>query len=176
MEPAFAIGLMIVWLVFACLGAWVASQKRREPVEGFFLGLLFGPFGCLIEAVLPTLTKKEAEAKGAALTPQDSQAEERQKLIIKKWKERREAEEKAEQVAAEARIAKVRAKLEQANVEREAARKVRRERLIAQGIDPDRNPLVLWFIQLSDLSQALLMGAGLSLVALIVMSAIFSRR
>jgi hypothetical protein len=51
MEYLVVIG--VVWLIFAGLGSWIASQKRRDGGEGFLLGLLFGPFGCLIEAVLP---------------------------------------------------------------------------------------------------------------------------
>src|SRR5437588_52348 len=43
----------IVWIIFGCLGAWIANQKHRDGGEGFILGLLFGPIGCLIEAILP---------------------------------------------------------------------------------------------------------------------------
>jgi len=49
----------IMWIglaaMVACavLGAWVAAQKARGAAEGFLLGLLFGPFGVLIEALLP---------------------------------------------------------------------------------------------------------------------------
>jgi hypothetical protein len=50
--------LILAWLagaaLMAMLGAWVAVQKGREPVEGGTLGFLFGPFGVLIEALLPT--------------------------------------------------------------------------------------------------------------------------
>ena len=38
---------------FAALGGWVAEQKKRAWSEGAFLGFLFGPFGCLIEGLLP---------------------------------------------------------------------------------------------------------------------------
>jgi hypothetical protein len=38
---------------FAGLGYYVADQKGRSPAEGLLLGLLFGPLGCLIEALLP---------------------------------------------------------------------------------------------------------------------------
>jgi hypothetical protein len=53
------------WLVFICLllailacifgglGAWVATHKHRGTLEGFILGLLFGPLGVLVEALLP---------------------------------------------------------------------------------------------------------------------------
>jgi hypothetical protein len=35
-------------------GAYVAGQKYRSPAEGFWLALLFGPFGLIVEACLPT--------------------------------------------------------------------------------------------------------------------------
>lgn len=40
-------------LVWILLGGYVAQQKRRNMKEGVLLGLL-GPFGVLIEALLPT--------------------------------------------------------------------------------------------------------------------------
>jgi len=40
--------------IMAAFGGWVASQKGRESVEGACLGLFFGPFGVLIEALLPS--------------------------------------------------------------------------------------------------------------------------
>ena len=43
----------IIGLVMAILGAWVALINRRGVLEGFILGMLFGPFGVLIEALLP---------------------------------------------------------------------------------------------------------------------------
>lgn len=40
-------------LAFGAFGGWVAFQKQRDPAEGAILGLLFGPFGVLVEALLP---------------------------------------------------------------------------------------------------------------------------
>jgi hypothetical protein len=45
---------VVLWIVSACLGAWIASQKGRSGVEGLILGFLFGPMGVIVEAVLPT--------------------------------------------------------------------------------------------------------------------------
>lgn len=45
--------LLIFWLIMSVFGVWVAGQKNRKPSEGFLLGFLFGPFGVLIEALLP---------------------------------------------------------------------------------------------------------------------------
>lgn len=53
---AFGVG----WLLMGVFGGWVASQKNRSGGEGFALGLLFGPFGVLIEALLPTAAAKQA--------------------------------------------------------------------------------------------------------------------
>jgi hypothetical protein len=43
--------------VLGALGAWIAKQKRRGPIEGFILGFLFGPLGVVIEALLPAGTR-----------------------------------------------------------------------------------------------------------------------
>ena len=51
MELLVAIAVFIC--VFAGLGSWITSQKRRSAVEGFIVGGLFGPLGCLIVALLP---------------------------------------------------------------------------------------------------------------------------
>lgn len=48
---ALALAGILLW---GPLGAWVASQKRRALGEGFVLGAVFGPFGVLIEALLPS--------------------------------------------------------------------------------------------------------------------------
>ena len=44
----------VTWAAFAGLGAFIASAKSRPVREGLLIGLLFGPLGCLIEALLPT--------------------------------------------------------------------------------------------------------------------------
>jgi hypothetical protein len=49
----WAIAAIVVWASYAGLGAWIASQKDREPIEGLLLGLLYGPIGALVEALLP---------------------------------------------------------------------------------------------------------------------------
>ena len=40
-------------VVFGALGKYIASQSGRSEFEGLVLGVLFGPLGCLIEALLP---------------------------------------------------------------------------------------------------------------------------
>ena len=51
MESLIIVGLLLA--VFGCFGAWVAVQKQRGTTEGIILGLLFGPLGVLVEALLP---------------------------------------------------------------------------------------------------------------------------
>jgi hypothetical protein len=51
------LGFVVVVICLACawLGCWITAEKRRNPDEGMMLGLVFGPLGVLIEALLPTL-------------------------------------------------------------------------------------------------------------------------
>lgn len=69
---------LVGWIVFAGFGAWIAAQKNREQGEGMALGCLFGPFGVLIEALLPTLPSPErrdlAAKRVAILTPEEAEA------------------------------------------------------------------------------------------------------
>lgn len=51
MEWLVLVGLLAA--VFGGLGAWIATQRRRDSSEGFKLGLVFGPLGVLVEALLP---------------------------------------------------------------------------------------------------------------------------
>jgi uncharacterized membrane protein len=46
--------LLILWGIFGGLGAWIADHKDRRRGEGLILGVLFGPLGVLVEALLPT--------------------------------------------------------------------------------------------------------------------------
>lgn len=45
--------LALAWMLFVGFGWWIAVQKNRRGGEGAILGLLFGPLGCLVEALLP---------------------------------------------------------------------------------------------------------------------------
>src|SRR4051794_29012321 len=47
--------LLMIMLLFllAGFGTGISQQKRRSQSEVFLLGFLFGPLGCLVEAVLP---------------------------------------------------------------------------------------------------------------------------
>jgi hypothetical protein len=75
------VGLIIIvlWVVMSAFGFWVASQKNRNPVEGLLLGLLFGPFGVLIEALLPTNPSqgKPSQGKQSPVAGQERSLDER---------------------------------------------------------------------------------------------------
>jgi uncharacterized membrane protein YeaQ/YmgE (transglycosylase-associated protein family) len=58
-EVFLLIALIISGTIFGCLGSWIASQKKRDQGEGFALGCLFGPFGALIEALLPAMSESQ---------------------------------------------------------------------------------------------------------------------
>jgi hypothetical protein len=45
--------IVLIEAAFGGLGAWIAGQKRRSPVEGLILGVVFGPVGAIVEALLP---------------------------------------------------------------------------------------------------------------------------
>ena len=48
----FAVALVSAG-IFGWLGSWVARQCGREPIEGAILGVFFGPFGVIVEGLLP---------------------------------------------------------------------------------------------------------------------------
>lgn len=50
--PIVVVGVALV--ISGVIGGWVAQQKRRDFGEGFLAGILLGPIGWLIEAMLPT--------------------------------------------------------------------------------------------------------------------------
>ena len=49
--------------VCALIGAMIASSKGRSPLIGLFLGLLLGPFGIIITALLSSDQKALDERK-----------------------------------------------------------------------------------------------------------------
>ena len=47
------VAALVVLVMLAGLGGWVAIQRNRAPTEGLILGLLYGPLGVIVEALLP---------------------------------------------------------------------------------------------------------------------------
>lgn len=46
--------ILCAWVVaFGALGGYVSVQVDRDPAEGLILGVLFGPLGVLVAALLP---------------------------------------------------------------------------------------------------------------------------
>jgi hypothetical protein len=45
--------ILLIWIAIGCVGAWIATQRRRHPAMGFAFGFFFGPIGLLIVALLP---------------------------------------------------------------------------------------------------------------------------
>lgn len=44
---------LLAGIASGLLGIFVATQKRRSPIEGWWLGFLLGPFGVLLVALFP---------------------------------------------------------------------------------------------------------------------------
>lgn len=60
------IGLLAYVVVFGWLGSWVAEQCGRDTLEGMVLGGLLGPFGVIIEGLLPKFPRDRLRAKKAS--------------------------------------------------------------------------------------------------------------
>ena len=91
------------------LGAWVSIQKNRAPEEGMVLGLLFGPFGVLIAALVPTRPEPTPEEKAAAIAAEQARLVARARAesaaFARRMKEQEANYEKAEKAAAAQRAA-----------------------------------------------------------------------
>ena len=69
MTPEILI-LAIVVVVSVPLGAWAAIAKGRSPFEGAVFGLILGPLGVLVVALLPVVNLKPASG-GRGLSVDD---------------------------------------------------------------------------------------------------------
>jgi hypothetical protein len=152
MDGSILVVLAIVWCITGGLGAWVATQKYRDVGEGFILGLLFGPLGVIVEALLPT---KPAAAPAPAIDPETEAQRIASVAAIKR--EREEAERQREKYA---RILEREAAV--ARMEAENRQRDRKERLEARvkwyrarGVEPG---VFAWFKVLPDWLQPLLLG------------------
>jgi hypothetical protein len=58
------IWIIVFWeFILSAFGGWIALQKKRDWCEGALLGFLFGPLGCVVEALLPMPTEDELAAR-----------------------------------------------------------------------------------------------------------------
>jgi hypothetical protein len=156
MEPAVRIGLMLVvffgfWSALGFMGGWIAEQKNRKTGEGFVLGALLGPLGWIIEALLPTIPQPSAAEVERIETLQHSyheqeaqhQEKEHEGWIIEQQQREREPQERA-------KMAYVRRKARSAWIKNNVIHWV-------------------WYKDLSDLSQALLLGLLIAVPVVIVL-------
>ena len=147
--------LFVAWLIFAILGMWIANQKHREGGEGFILGLLFGPIGCLIEAILPNGTQP-AKREYSALAVEKAREEARAHA------QRITAENAQRAAIRDEADRRVKAEAEAARVARVARVSARNKAYRAMGIEP--GPFA-WFKALPDVVQALTIGLVLAIPA-----------
>ena len=58
MDPMLiVVGIVCAFFGSAALGGLIAESKRRRPTEGMMLGLLLGPIGVIVAAMLPNWTR-----------------------------------------------------------------------------------------------------------------------
>lgn len=60
--------ILLLWLLFGIIGALIANNKGRSSCGGFALGVLLGPIGVLIVALL---SRQEPQASTPAEEPND---------------------------------------------------------------------------------------------------------
>lgn len=84
-------------LAWPPLGGWVAAQKGRPIGEGVLLGLLFGPIGVLIAALLPA--DPEARQRAEAADQRRAAAWKRAEIEARQRHERAEAQARARRAA-----------------------------------------------------------------------------
>ena len=62
-SPLIALVIVVTLSSFATMGSLMAYRKRRDPIEGLFLGLLLGPIGIAIEAILLRWIRPEVDQR-----------------------------------------------------------------------------------------------------------------
>lgn len=156
------IGGLVLWAIFSGLGCWIATQKHRPPEEGLVLGLLFGPFGCLIEAVLPTLQPKAPNPSEPPGPPPKQTAQAREGGFVRLVKvESPEERYRRDQRAAQQR--------EREFIAKERAREERREWV---------NRMVWrfgWFRALPETLQPILIGLAVAVPVVVALVMLFGR-
>ena len=50
--------LLVGWFVCVFAGMYVATQKNRPTFEGCMFGLFLGPFGVVVESMLPVIIEE----------------------------------------------------------------------------------------------------------------------
>jgi uncharacterized membrane protein YeaQ/YmgE (transglycosylase-associated protein family) len=115
-EATIALAVVIGIVIFGLLGGWVAGEKHRHEGEGFLLGFFLGPYGVLIEALLPTLAQGELAARATRI--QEGIALEEKQRAEQREKEKRERPERiAQQIHQQAKQREEAAQKKAARVE-----------------------------------------------------------
>jgi hypothetical protein len=170
-------GILLVCLVggvvFGMLGTWIASQKNRDSGEGFALGCLFGPFGALVEALLPTMpapgTHQSIQPPRPILSPAEEEA-------IRKQMEAEQVKRKADEEA----LAQFRRKREAEELTRKQAEnglvERERERVAREREERARLRRQKWNARrkrLEDLPEAIKIVLG-TLLGIVAIAALFT--
>lgn len=113
--PAIWAGAAFFWLFMMILGAFIAKEKNRAAEEGFMLALLFGPFGVLVEALLPTIQPPVVTPPAPMIADEmeasEELAEQRRKAAKRAqdlWREQARIDREAAERRAEERAERVR--------------------------------------------------------------------
>lgn len=154
------IAVIVGAVVFGGLGSWVSYQKGRGEGEGLALGCLFGPFGVLIEALLPTGTPPAVPSVKDKLR-MEREVQESHRLAEESRRQRR-----ADRLArADAVRASAAEHWREAQEWWRSRRSQDRDWFKARGVEP--GPMA-WFKVLPDWFQAIFMGLILAAVVLFV--------
>lgn len=154
---------LVFWACMIALGTYVAAEKGRSSEEGVLLPVLFGPFGVLILALLPSKAKPANSSEKATSPRQDAQAT---KEAIQRYHARIEAERKAEEKAIIERNERRRA-------ERDRKRIERRKHYMSRGITPGpfawiedlSLSITRWYKDASDVMQMFIWAICFSIPA-----------
>jgi len=62
-EPPIALFVMLGLVAYLCVfcgfGSYISSTKNRPQIEGAILGAVFGPFGLIVAACLPSNSRTD---------------------------------------------------------------------------------------------------------------------
>ncbi|SIO58458.1 hypothetical protein SAMN05444166_5686 [Singulisphaera sp. GP187] len=157
--------LLALWVMFALFGSWIASVKGRSSSEGLVIGFLFGPLGCLIEALLPTQTyTAPPPVQAVTITPEQAAQAAQEEARRRKHQQDRDALIAARRAKLDAqRDAALEAAMERADEARRQAWAWFSRVVIRFG----------WFRALPETAQPIVVGLAVALPATCVIVVLF---